>query len=486
MTTTTHAAAGQAPQPAHASAWRPIETAPKDGRALLLGYANSHGRWRTLRGQWMSQEFIDENWEYPETGEPGWFETSVENDDVPNCWHTRPTHWMPLPAAPGTSIQAPEGADPTAAVRQALTTLEGWQNVDSWVWPDSAKQQAKRNTDEAVTALRAALAAQPQQAPADHERQLDAVLQERDAASDYIDALLDVVLGPDRHEWTSSYGHADAMEEVLERIASLEAAAPVQCAAEGDADHGLSSEFLAGFREGAEWAAGMVELDDPRTGDWRYDDRSELAKAIRKGPELPAANAATEPPPDSSAQPKGKEALAVPQMPLVLKLRVLADQIKRNDGLRDNAAKDHRTLIEAADALAAVQAPAPAHPQLWRDGGPKALDPTKIQLCRVGVHSADAQAMGQNCDCQPGTCRMWNGGLKPAVEAPAVKAEGDHAEFEVWEGDELFAGTSGPRDQAWAELLRYAAHCEGVVRVFEVSRVERTLSDVPVQPMGGA
>ena len=72
-------------------------------------------------------------------------------------------------------------------------------------------------------------------------------------------------------------------------------------------------------------------------------------------------------------------------------------------------------------ASVAAQAPAPAHPQLWRDGGPKALDPTKIQLCRVGVHSADAQAMGQNCDCQPGTCRMWNGGLKPAVEAPAVE-----------------------------------------------------------------
>ena len=29
------------------SAWQPIETAPKTGRTLLLGYFNSHGNWRT-------------------------------------------------------------------------------------------------------------------------------------------------------------------------------------------------------------------------------------------------------------------------------------------------------------------------------------------------------------------------------------------------------------------------------------------------------
>lgn len=52
-----------------ATRWQPIETAPQDGRTVLLGYANSHGRWRTLRGQWMSQEFIDENWEEPDSGD---------------------------------------------------------------------------------------------------------------------------------------------------------------------------------------------------------------------------------------------------------------------------------------------------------------------------------------------------------------------------------------------------------------------------------
>lgn len=93
---------------AGAGRWQPIETAPKD-KTILLGHRNSHGHWRTLRGEWFSQEEIDELWEDPDGVEPGWFETSVEADDVPNVWHTNPTHWMPLPAAP--NIWLPEVID---------------------------------------------------------------------------------------------------------------------------------------------------------------------------------------------------------------------------------------------------------------------------------------------------------------------------------------------------------------------------------------
>jgi hypothetical protein len=83
--------------------WQPIETAPKTGRTLLLGYPNVLGKWRTTRGQWMSETYIAEYWEEPDDVEPGWFETSVEADDIPNCWRIEPTHWMPLPAAPAAS-----------------------------------------------------------------------------------------------------------------------------------------------------------------------------------------------------------------------------------------------------------------------------------------------------------------------------------------------------------------------------------------------
>lgn len=88
------------PQAPQGEQWRPIETAPKDGRTILLGYFNSHGKWRTMRGQWISKEYIDEYWEDPEGVEAGWFETPVEAEDPPNCWPTDPTHWHQLPAPP--------------------------------------------------------------------------------------------------------------------------------------------------------------------------------------------------------------------------------------------------------------------------------------------------------------------------------------------------------------------------------------------------
>jgi hypothetical protein len=43
------------------------------------------------------------------------------------------------------------------AMKQALAALEGWANHGEWVWPESALEQAKRNTTESITALRAAI-----------------------------------------------------------------------------------------------------------------------------------------------------------------------------------------------------------------------------------------------------------------------------------------------------------------------------------------
>ena len=79
--------------------WRPIAEAPKTGQTLLFGYFNSAKKWRTTRGQWMSQDYIDEYAEEPELMESGWHETTVEDDDG-KCWPIEPTHWMPLPASP--------------------------------------------------------------------------------------------------------------------------------------------------------------------------------------------------------------------------------------------------------------------------------------------------------------------------------------------------------------------------------------------------
>lgn len=43
-------------------------------------------------------------------------------------------------------------------MQMALLTLEGWANYDKWVYPMTALGQAKRNTTEAIAALRARLA----------------------------------------------------------------------------------------------------------------------------------------------------------------------------------------------------------------------------------------------------------------------------------------------------------------------------------------
>ena len=51
----------------------------------------------------------------------------------------------------------------------------------------------------------------------------------------------------------------------------------------------LPLDYLQGHKDGLEWAAQLAEANHPEKGDWLYDDPIELAKAIRKGPDLPPA-----------------------------------------------------------------------------------------------------------------------------------------------------------------------------------------------------
>ena len=48
-------------------------------------------------------------------------------------------------------------------------------------------------------------------------------------------------------------------------------------------------DYLQGHKDGLEWASQLAEANHPDTGDWLYDDPIELAKAIRKGPDMPPA-----------------------------------------------------------------------------------------------------------------------------------------------------------------------------------------------------
>ncbi|HGK4824860.1 TPA: hypothetical protein ACJ2XT_001676 [Klebsiella pneumoniae] len=56
----------------------------------------------------------------------------------------------------------------------------------------------------------------------------------------------------------------------------------------------LLLDYLQGHKDGLEWAARLAEANHPETGDWLYDDPIELAKAIRKGPDMPPAQPAAD------------------------------------------------------------------------------------------------------------------------------------------------------------------------------------------------
>ncbi|EHV9383812.1 DUF551 domain-containing protein [Salmonella enterica subsp. enterica serovar Livingstone] len=73
------------------------------------------------------------------------------------------------------------------------------------------------------------------------------------------------------------------------RAAMLQGAEPVSNHDE------LALYYLQGQKDGLEWAAQLAEANHPQTGDWLYDDPIELARAIRKGPDMPTVQAGNSP-----------------------------------------------------------------------------------------------------------------------------------------------------------------------------------------------
>lgn len=78
--------------------WQPIETAPKDGRKIILFYLNSHKRPRTVMAAWLTDDAAAEA-DADDVGlEAGWYEC-IDNweDYIQVAIHEgEPTHWMPL------------------------------------------------------------------------------------------------------------------------------------------------------------------------------------------------------------------------------------------------------------------------------------------------------------------------------------------------------------------------------------------------------
>lgn len=84
------------------------------------------------------------------------------------------------------------------------------------------------------------------------------------------------------------FGNLIVRELAAFRLAAMDSSESVE----------LPLDYLQGHKDGLEWAARLAEANHPDTGDWLYDDPIELAKAIRKGPDMPPVQPVTDSEPD--------------------------------------------------------------------------------------------------------------------------------------------------------------------------------------------
>jgi hypothetical protein len=102
--------------------WQPIETAPKDkavNRKVLVSVPNGKNHTpRTMLARYygrggleVAEGYEGEDWAVEINGEyympEGWYE-EFEGEDAPSH-NIEPTHWMPLPPPPPTSLESSEG-----------------------------------------------------------------------------------------------------------------------------------------------------------------------------------------------------------------------------------------------------------------------------------------------------------------------------------------------------------------------------------------
>ena len=102
----------------------------------------------------------------------------------------------------------------------------------------------------------------------------------------------------------------------------------------------LPLDYLQGHKDGLEWAAQLAEANHPQTGDWLYDDPIDLARAIRKGPDMPTVQGGNSP-----VTPDGW--VMVPKEPTQAMIKAWLSEIAN---FRGHAA-GYRAAIEAAPQL---------------------------------------------------------------------------------------------------------------------------------------
>lgn len=90
----------------------------------------------------------------------------------------------------------------------------------------------------------------------------------------------------------------ESVRDIVEECASIAEnacrAAMLQAEPVSNSDE-LPLDYLQGHKDGLEWAAQLAEANHPQTGDWLYDDPIDLARAIRKGPDMPTVQGGNSP-----------------------------------------------------------------------------------------------------------------------------------------------------------------------------------------------
>lgn len=134
-------------------------------------------------------------------------------------------------------------------------------------------------------------------------------------------------------DFDSAFEHGKAVGWNAYRAAMLQAE-PVSNSDE------LPLDYLQGHKDGLEWAAQLAEANHPQTGDWLYDDPIDLARAIRKGPDMPTVQAGNSP-----VTPDGW--VMVPKEPTQAMIKAWLSEIAN---FRGHAA-GYRAALEAAPQL---------------------------------------------------------------------------------------------------------------------------------------
>ncbi len=117
-------------------------------------------------------------------------------------------------------------------------------------------------------------------------------------------------------------------------------------------------DYLQGHKDGLELAAQLAEANHPETGDWLHNDPIELAKAIRKGPDMPPAQPAADSEPVAEVPDDVLDALQK-----VARIRLdLNDFDGDRRGIADCLCDAEEALIEVVNRRAAMLAAAPQSP----------------------------------------------------------------------------------------------------------------------------